>query len=50
MTGGFKAPAHACAAWRLLYVLCFKLYADCREQVELENRMLLTGRPARHPG
>lgn len=50
LTGGFKTPAHACAAWRLLYVLCFKLYADCREQVELENRMLLAGRTARHPG
>ena len=49
LTAGFKAPAHACAAWRLLYVLCYKLYVDCREQVELENRMLLAGRPARHP-
>lgn len=50
LTAGFKAPAHACAAWRLLYVLCFKLYADCREQVEVENRMLLAGRTTRHPG
>ena len=50
LTGGFKAPAHACSAWRLLYVLCFKLHADCREQVGLENRMLLAGRAARHPG
>lgn len=49
LTAGFKAPAHACAAWRLLYVLCYKLYVDCREQVELENRMLLAGRPAGHP-
>ena len=50
LAGGFKAPAHACAAWRLLYVLCYKLYVDCREQIELENRMLRAGRPARHPG
>lgn len=50
LTGGFKAPAHACAAWRLLYVLCYKLSVDCREQVQLENRMLLAGRTARHPG
>ena len=50
LTGGFKAPAHACAAWRLLYVLCYKLSADCREQVEVENRMLLAGRTTRHPG
>lgn len=50
LTGGFKAPAHACAAWRLLYVLCYKLYVDTREQVDIENRMLLAGRPARHPG
>lgn len=50
LTGGFKAPAHACAAWRLLYVLCYKLSGDCREQVQLENRMLLAGRTARHPG
>lgn len=49
LTGGFKAPAHACAAWRLVYVLCYKLYADCREQVALENRMLLSGRSARTP-
>lgn len=40
-TGGFKAPAHACAAWRLLYVICCKLHLDCSKQVELENRMLL---------
>lgn len=39
-THGFKAPAHACAAWRLLYVLCFKLQADFQSQVDLENRML----------
>lgn len=50
LTGGFKAPAHACTAWRLLYVLCDKLYADCGEQVDLENRMLLAGRTTRHPG
>ena len=50
LTGGFKAPAHACAAWRLLYVLCYKLSVDCSEQVQLENRMLLAGRTARHPG
>ena len=50
LTAGFTGPAHACAAWRLLYVLCYKLYVDCREQVDLENRMLLAGRPARHPG
>lgn len=50
MTGGFKAPPHACAAWRLLYALCFKLQEDCREQVNVENRMLLAGRVARHPG
>ena len=50
LTAGFRAPAHACAAWRLLYVLCYKLSADCREQVGLENRMLLAGRPTRHPG
>lgn len=49
LTAGFKAPAHACAAWRLLYELCYKLYVDCRDQVELENRMLFAGRPARHP-
>lgn len=47
MTGGFRAPAHACAAWRLLYALCYKLQDDCREQVGLENRMLLAGREAR---
>lgn len=46
-TGGFKAPAHACAAWRLLYVLCCKLYHDGRAQMELENRMLLAGREGR---
>lgn len=50
LTAGFRAPPHACAAWRLLYALCGKLQADCREQVELENRMLLDGRAARHPG
>ena len=50
LTGGFKAPAHACAAWRLLYAICHKLQNDCREQVDLENRMLLAGRAARHPG
>lgn len=50
LTGGFRAPAQACAAWRLLYVLCFKLHADCREQVELENQMLLAGRTTQHPG
>jgi len=44
LTGGFRAPPHACAAWRLLYVLCYKLYVDTREQVDLENRMLLAGR------
>lgn len=27
-------------------LLCFKLYADCREQVELENRILLAGSTA----
>ena len=43
-TGGFRAPDHACATWRLLYVLCFKLHMDFREQVELENRMLMAGR------
>ena len=43
-TGGFQAPDHACAAWRLLYVLCFKLHLDCQAQVDLENRMLLAGR------
>lgn len=47
LTGGFKAPAHACAAWRLLYALCYKLQDDCREQVALENRMLLAGRAPR---
>lgn len=50
VTGGFAAPAHACAAWRLLYALCNKLQDDCREQVGLENRMLLAGRTARPPG
>ncbi|MGZ9098065.1 MAG: hemerythrin domain-containing protein [Brevundimonas sp.] len=50
LTAGFRAPAHACAAWRLLYALCYKLQGDCREQVALENRMLLDGRAARHPG
>lgn len=50
LTGGFVAPVHACAAWRLLYALCFKLQYDCQEQVCLENRMLLAGREARPPG
>lgn len=50
LTGGFQAPAHACAAWRLLYAICHKLQDDCREQVGLENRMLLAGRAAQHPG
>ena len=40
-TGGFKAPAHACATWRQLYALCDKLQFDFRAQVDLENRMLL---------
>ncbi len=45
-TGGFKAPAHACTTWRLLYDLCDQLHFDCQAQVDLENRMLLAGRSA----
>lgn len=44
LTGGFRAPAHACGAWRRLYALCHGLYRDCSKQIELENRMLLAGR------
>lgn len=44
LTGSFVAPDHACAVWRLLYILCCTLGADCRAQVELENRMLVAGR------
>lgn len=45
-TGGFRAPAHACAAWRSLYELCDQLHFDFQAQVDLENRMLLAGRGA----
>lgn len=49
LTGGFSAPAHACAAWLRLYALCSRLQFDCVEQVGLENRMLLAGRGLSHP-
>jgi regulator of cell morphogenesis and NO signaling len=45
-TRGFEPPAHACATWRNLYLLCRALDVDCRVQVDVENRMLLAGRPA----
>lgn len=44
LTGGFRAPAHACGTWRRLYALCDSLHADCRDQIDLENRMLLASR------
>ena len=42
-TGDFEAPAHACATWRRLYLLCRVLEQDCRVQVDVENRMLVAG-------
>lgn len=40
-TGGFTAPAHACATWRLLFLLCRKIDGDLREQMALENTAFL---------
>ena len=40
-TGDFTAPAHACATWRLLYLLCRKLNSELRERMALETAALL---------
>lgn len=37
LTGGYDAPAHACAVWRLLYVLCLKVDTALAERMRLED-------------
>lgn len=39
-TEGFRPPAHACPTWRLLYLLCARLEAELRAQMELEEQSL----------
>ncbi|SFS83650.1 hypothetical protein [Brevundimonas viscosa] len=36
-TRGYEAPAHACAVWRLLYVLCLKVDRALAERMRLED-------------
>ncbi len=37
LTGSYEAPAHACAVWRLLYVLCLKVDRALVERMRLED-------------
>ena len=37
LTGGYEAPAHACAVWRLLYILCLKVESALAERMRLEE-------------
>lgn len=37
LTGGYEPPAHACAVWRLLYVLCLKVDRALVERMRLED-------------
>lgn len=37
LTRGYDAPAHACAVWRLLYVLCLKVDTALAERMRLED-------------
>lgn len=37
LTAGYEAPPHACAVWRLLYVLCLKVDRALVERIRLEE-------------
>lgn len=39
-TGGFVAPADACATWRRLYLGCRKFHDDLRDHIRIEDTVL----------
>ena len=50
LTGGFEAPAHACAVWRLLYVLCLKVEIALVERMTLEDSGVPVADPQSYGG
>lgn len=50
LTGGYEAPAHACAVWRLLYVLCLKVDRALAERMQLEDTGLRSADPQSYGG
>lgn len=44
MTGDLDAPPHACATWRLLYVLCTKIGCDIERRMATEERRIYAPR------
>ncbi len=50
LTGGFEAPAHACAVWRLLYVLCLKVEMALVERMTLEDSGIPIADPQSYGG